>query len=97
PLPFAEELRERVTDKLVREPIEDLRIDFEDGYGVRGDDEEDAAARAAASAMLVGPMPPFVGVRCKSLEAQTRRRAVRTLDELLGALNGDLPAGFVIT
>src|SRR5215207_6526859 len=37
PLPFPEELRERVTAKLATEPIEDLRIDFEDGYGVRDD------------------------------------------------------------
>jgi citrate lyase beta subunit len=97
PLPFAEDLRRRVADKLAAEPIEDLRVDFEDGYGVRADDEEDVAVRAAASAMLVGPMPPFIGVRCKSLEASTRRRAVRTLDLLLGALDGELPDGFVVT
>ncbi|MGH3387399.1 MAG: DUF6986 family protein, partial [Actinomadura sp.] len=34
-------VRERVTAKLTSEPIEDLRIDFEDGYGVRSDAEED--------------------------------------------------------
>src|SRR5262245_34278890 len=45
PLPFGENLRERVTDKLSTEPIEDVRIDFEDGYGVRADAEEDAAVR----------------------------------------------------
>src|SRR5262249_35778111 len=70
--------------------------DFEDGYGVRDDAEEDTAARAAAEALRSGPMPPFVGLRCKSLEAPTRRRAIRTLDEFLGAL-GPPPAGFVIT
>ena len=43
PLPFDEEVTERVLAKLAREPVEDLRIDFEDGYGVRDDDEEDAA------------------------------------------------------
>src|SRR5690348_2286366 len=32
---------ERVREKLTREPVEDYRIDFEDGYGVRGGDEED--------------------------------------------------------
>src|SRR5689334_20312040 len=31
----------RVRSKLADEPIEDLRIDFEDGYGHRGDDAED--------------------------------------------------------
>lgn len=96
PLPFAEELRERVVAKLAREPIEDLRIDFEDGYGVRDDAQEDAAAQATATALAAGPMPPFVGLRCKSLEASTRHRAVRTLDVFLGAL-GPPPDGFVIT
>ena len=96
PLPFPEELRDRVLAKLEREPIEDLRIDFEDGYGVRDDAEEDAAARAAAAALRSGPMPPFVGLRCKSLEAPTRRRAIRTLDVFLDAL-GPPPDGFVVT
>ncbi len=96
PLPFRESLRERVLEKLRREPIEDLRIDFEDGYGVRDDAREDADARAAAEAMRVGPMPPFLGIRCKSLEGATRRRAVRTLDVFLDAL-GTPPEGFVVT
>ena len=34
----------RVTEKLQREPVEDFRIDFEDGYGNRPDDEEDGHA-----------------------------------------------------
>ena len=34
-----------VRRKLETEPIEDLRVDLEDGFGDRGDDEEDAAAR----------------------------------------------------
>jgi citrate lyase beta subunit len=93
PLPFAEQLRERVTAKLATEPIEDLRIDFEDGYGVRPDDEEDAAVRAVATAL---PPCPSYGIRVKSLEAATRRRAVRTLDLFLSEV-GALPAGFVLT
>ncbi|HEY9483038.1 MAG TPA: hypothetical protein VIR00_08750, partial [Micromonosporaceae bacterium] len=96
PLPFPESLRERVVAKLRREPIEDLRVDFEDGYGVRDDAREDADARAAAAAMRTGSMPPFVGIRCKSLERATRRRAVRTLDVFLDAL-GPPPEGFVVT
>ena len=32
----------RVLGKLDDEPVEDLRVDFEDGYGGRADDEEDA-------------------------------------------------------
>ena len=38
-------LVDRVRDKLGREPVEDLRIDFEDGYGTRSDEEEDDAVR----------------------------------------------------
>ena len=41
---LAETVRARVVDKLAREPIEDFRLDFEDGYGTRPDDEEDAHA-----------------------------------------------------
>jgi citrate lyase beta subunit len=86
------EIYARVLDKLRREPIEDLRIDFEDGYGNRPD--EDAAARAAARALDASL--PFVGIRIKSLEESTRRRAVRTLDVFLDALDR-LPEGFVVT
>jgi citrate lyase beta subunit len=97
--PMDEAIRARVEAKLHREPIEDLRIDFEDGYGVRPDAEEDAAAVRAVTALLAGPVPPFVGVRCKSLEAATRRRAVATIELVLEAFlsAGPLPAGFVIT
>ncbi|MEV8506111.1 aldolase/citrate lyase family protein [Actinoplanes sp. NPDC051475] len=93
PLPFPAALADRVRAKLVAEPIEDLRIDFEDGYGVRGDDVEDAAVKQAAAVLLDGPRPPFVGIRVKSLEAPTRRRALRTLDLWLSLF----PEPFVIT
>ena len=96
PPPFVEELRERVEAKLAREPIEDLRVDFEDGYGMRADNEEDAAARAAAVALRAEGPPPFVGLRVKSLEWPTRRRALRTLDVFLDAAGGP-PDGFVVT
>jgi citrate lyase beta subunit len=96
PLPFAPELYERVVAKLRREPIEDLRIDFEDGYGTRSDAEEDRAARDAARVLRSIDRPPFVGIRCKSLDEHTRRRAVRTLDVFLDAL-GPVPDGFVVT
>ena len=74
-----------VRAKLAREPIEDLRVDFEDGYGVRDDDQEDKAVTRAAEILRAGPTPPFVGVRIKSLEAATRRRALRTLDLFLSS------------
>src|SRR5689334_16743340 len=37
----AETIWRRVVEKLAREPVEDFRVDFEDGYGNRPDDEED--------------------------------------------------------
>jgi citrate lyase beta subunit len=83
-LPFADAARA----KLAREPIEDLRVDFEDGYGVRDDAAEDRAVRAAAAVLADGPLPPFLGIRIKSLEAATRRRALRTLDLFLTAYAG---------
>jgi citrate lyase beta subunit len=81
PWPFG--FAERVEAKLRTEPIEDLRVDLEDGYGVRDDAQEDAAVKAAAAALNEGARPPSVGVRIKSLEAATRRRALRTLDLFL--------------
>ena len=97
------DLLDRVRDKLAREPVEDLRIDVEDGYGTRLDDEEDADVRRAAgalrSAIDAGTAPPYVGIRFKGFEAPTRARGVRSLVLFLGALvaDGPLPAGFVVT
>ena len=80
----------RVRQKLVVEPIEDLRIDFEDGYGSRGDDAEDddvlRAAAALAADVESGAMAPLCGIRIKSLESVTRARAVRTLVGFLTVL-----------
>jgi citrate lyase beta subunit len=92
-----------VREKLQREAIEDLRIDFEDGYGTRGDDEEDAAVDAAAVALLAavdgGAATAFSGIRFKSFEAPTRERGVRTFARFIAAVtcDGRLPAGFVVT
>jgi citrate lyase beta subunit len=103
PAALAADVRSRVLAKLIAEPVEDLRLDFEDGYGDRGDDAEDADARRAAQTLsdeiAAGAAPPFTGLRCKSLEPATRRRAIRTLDEFLGALvrTAPLPGGFVVT
>lgn len=93
----------RVRAKLGSEPVEDLRIDFEDGYGNRSDDEEDAeavrAAGALADAIEAGSAAPFHGIRFKSFEAPTRRRGLRTLDLFVGALAGRGALGdeFVLT
>jgi len=74
----------RVLAKLAAEPVEDLRVDAEDGY--RGG-EEDRDVVAAAEA-LAGDPPAFFGIRVRSLEPGTRRRAVRSLDLFLQALAG---------
>ncbi len=68
---LADDVAGRVHAKLDREPIEDLRVDFEDGYGVRGDAAEDtdavAAATQFAAAIRSGAAGPFTGIRFKSL------------------------------
>ncbi len=92
-----------VLAKLGSEPIEDLRVDLEDGYGSRSDEEEDrhavAAGEALAAAINAGTAPPFLGIRFKCLEGPTRRRGLRSLDLVLGALldQAPLPAGWVVT
>ncbi|MGA5135020.1 DUF6986 family protein [Streptomyces olivoreticuli] len=94
---------ERVRAKLEREPVEDLRIDFEDGYGPRPDAEEDAAAaraaRLVARAYENGTAAPYMGIRMKCMEAAVRDRGIRTLDIFLTGLMeaGGLPAGLVLT
>jgi citrate lyase beta subunit len=95
----------RVREKLAREPVEDQRIDFEDGYGYRPDAEEDVHAAHAgeqmAEAMTTGALPPFVGVRVKSFAPESLRRAIRTLDIVITTLaarsGGALPPHFVVT
>ena len=105
PADIAAVVRERVLAKLSNEPVEDFRLDFEDGYQPTGDADaaEDAdavaAARHLAAAAVAGSAPPFSGIRSKSLEAATRLRAVRTITIFLAELlaRGPLPAGFVLT
>ncbi|MBT2388692.1 aldolase [Streptomyces sp. ISL-1] len=94
---------DRVRAKLEREPVEDLRIDFEDGYGGRGDAEEDAhaarAARLISEAYARGTAAPYMGIRMKCMEAAVRDRGIRTLDIFLTGLveSGGLPGGLVLT
>ena len=100
---LAHQVAPRVMAKLEDEPIEDLRLDFEDGYGLRPDEQEDAdaitAAKTLSASVTAGTAPPFVGIRFKCLEAPTRRRGLRTLDLFLTALleAGGLPAGLRLT
>jgi citrate lyase beta subunit len=92
-----------IVAKLAAEPIEDLRVDLEDGYGSQPDEVEDrdavAVGRALATTVAAGTAPPYLGLRFKSLEGGTRRRGLRSLDLVLGALLAEapLPAGWVLT
>ena len=95
----------RVVAKLEREPVEDYRIDFEDGFGTRPDAEEDDVARKAAAnvaaGMKAGTLPPAIGIRIKNLGDEMQHRALRTftlfLTTLLEHSGGGLPPNFVIT
>ncbi len=97
------DLPDLVQRKLSDEPIEDLRLDFEDGYGDRGDEAEDAdvarAVEAVTKAVANGSTAPFVGIRFKCFEAPTRARGLRTLDLFVSGLvaAGPLPEGLTIT
>ena len=86
---------ERMRAKLTREPVEDYRIDFEDGYGVRPDAEEDAHAKATGALMASAALPPFFGIRIKPLTETSRHRALRTLYLFLSAA-GTVPDGFLV-
>lgn len=97
---LAEPVYSRVRAKLEREPIEDLRVDFEDGY--KGKDEDQDAARAArliAEAYRNGTAAPYMGIRMKCMETAVRDRGIRTLDIFLTGLMeaGGLPEGLVLT
>ena len=97
-------IHSRVVEKLAREPVEDFRIDFEDGYGNRPDAEEDGHAARVAESLAVGmregTLPPFIGIRIKPLNEELRVRSTRTLLIVLTELMkhaGKLPENFVVT
>ncbi len=102
---LAHTIYRRVREKLRREPVEDFRLDFEDGYGNRPDDEEDGHAASAAAevfaGMNAGELPPFIGIRIKPFTEELRDRSIRTLDifltELAAKSRGQLPKHFCIT
>lgn len=102
---FAHTVYARVVEKLKREPIEDFRIDFEDGYGNRPDAEEDghamSAAEEVARGLEAGTLPPFLGLRIKPFSEELRQRSLRTLDHFITTLaqksRRRLPRPFVVT
>lgn len=81
----------KVAHKLDHEPIEDFRIDFEDGFGVRSDEEEDHAASNAARELKGAALPKHFGIRIKPGE-----RGMRTLKIFLENCDA-LPKHFVVT
>src|ERR1044071_6943022 len=102
---LAHTIYSRVQEKLKREPVEDFRIDFEDGYGNRPDAEEDGHAESAAlevaKGMESGTLPPFIGIRIKPFNEELRARSMRTLDIFVSTVleksGGILPDNFVVT
>ena len=95
---------QKVKAKLEREAVEDFRIDFEDGFGNRSDQEEDETAVNAglelAKGMKAGTISPFIGIRIKPFTEDLKYRGIRTLDifvsSLLDASGGKLPDNFVV-
>lgn len=94
----------KIIQKLKTEAVEDFRIDFEDGFGNRPDDEEDATAVNAANELATGmknkTISPFIGIRVKPFTEDLKHRGVRTLDLFLTTLlektKGKLPDNFVV-
>ena len=104
PARLASKVHARVIEKLRREPVEDYRIDFEDGYGVRSDAEEDghadSAARELAGGIVTRTLPPSIGIRVKPLSPELASRSIRTLARFVSRaaeLAGRLPDIFVVS
>lgn len=101
---LAQQVYQRVVRKLEQEAVEDFRIDFEDGFGNRPDEEEDAvavqAALEVAKGMEMDSLPPFIGIRIKPFTEDLKARGIRTLDIFLSTLlektGGRLPNNFIV-
>ncbi|GAA1740882.1 Citrate lyase beta subunit [Dietzia kunjamensis subsp. schimae] len=86
-----------VRAKLEVEPVEDLRIDFEDGFTQRDvparrrDSDEDGHVDRVLAEVITrwsgrSSSPPFWGVRFGSLDPATRRRGVLTFTRVVAGL-----------
>jgi citrate lyase beta subunit len=101
---FSQKIYNKVIAKLKTEAIEDFRIDFEDGYGNRSNEEEDETAMTAAKEVAKGikekTLSPFIGIRIKPFTEEMKERGLRTLDIFISALiketNGKLPENFIV-
>jgi len=101
---FSKKIYVKVIAKLKNEAIEDFRIDFEDGYGNRSNEEEDETAVTAAKEVARGikekTLSPFIGIRIKPFTEEMKERGLRTLDIFLTTLiketSGKLPENFVV-
>ena len=101
---FSSKIYQKVIAKLKSEAIEDFRIDFEDGYGNRSNEEEDETAALAAKEVAKGmkekTLSPFIGIRIKPFTEEMKERGLRTLDIFVSTLvketNGLLPENFVV-
>jgi citrate lyase beta subunit len=101
---FSEKVYKKVIAKLKSEAIEDFRIDFEDGYGNRSNEEEDETAKSTALEVAKGmqenTLSPFIGIRIKPFTEEMKERGLRTLDifvsTLVKASGGKLPDNFVV-
>ena len=101
---FSQKIYNKVIAKLKTEAIEDFRIDFEDGYGNRSNEEEDetavTAAKEVAKGMKAKSLSPFIGIRIKPFTEEMKERGLRTLDIFISTLvkesKGKLPDNFVV-
>ncbi|WP_310558371.1 DUF6986 family protein [Flavobacterium sp.] len=101
---FSKRIYDKVVAKLQTEAIEDFRIDFEDGYGNRSNEEEDATAASTAKEVAKGmadqTLSPFIGIRIKPFTEEMKERGLRTLDifisTLVAATGGKIPDNFVV-
>ena len=104
PLWLSYTVYKKIIEKLMTEAVEDFRIDFEDGFGNRPDEEEDATAVNAANELAEGmnnkTISPFIGIRIKPFTEDLKNRGTRTLDIFLTGLlektGGRLPDNFIV-
>ncbi|MFN8611387.1 MAG: aldolase/citrate lyase family protein [Vulcanimicrobiota bacterium] len=94
--PWLGDTAKKRVEKRLFQPLDDIRIDFEDGYGRRSDEEEDAHATQVRLALPQVHEPRRCGIRVKPITRRFAQRAVRTLETALQDLTV-WPRGFCVT